>query len=295
MTEALKCSVCDSTDFKKLYDIDNIYSIIKCAACGLWLNHPAPSKEEIEKIYAGYHENWGVVGSDEEMHRKMRYMTFDRLLSEVEKFRKPAGKLLDIGCAIGICLEAAEMRGWDVYGIDISEKAIEIARRRFGPKVRVLDFEISQETPSKFYDLVIMTDVLEHLKDVKSAMKRVCDMLTPGGIVVIVTIDTECFYAKLMGKNWVHIRRDHLTYFSKRNLAELLRKTGFEVLSFKNSYKSLNLYYLKDYMRQTREESPRFKKIFLFLESVIAGLPKIITNYNLMIPTGDITVMARKV
>lgn len=294
LIKEIKCDVCESEKFFKLYDMDDKYSIVECGRCGLWLSYPILTDEEIAHMYSKYHENWGIVGKDEEMHRRMRRATFQRLFKSFSRFTAPQGRLLDVGCATGICMEVGEECGWDVYGIDISEEAAKVARAKFGPKVEALDFVKTKQAAANYYDVIIMTDVLEHLNSVKSVMEKINYMLKPGGIIVIVTVDTGSFLAKFMRKKWLFIHRQHLVYFSKKNLSLFLKKTGFNVLRFKAAFKSVNLYYIGEYMRQKSNDLPKLDRISRLMKGFIDRLPRKIKYYNFVIPTGDIVVIARK-
>lgn len=295
MTFKIKCDICGNEVFILVYDMDGRYSIVRCAVCGLWLSYPKLTDEELGEMYAKYHENWGVVGMDEDMHRKMRHETFRRLFHMLSRFAAPQGRLLDVGCATGICMEVAEEYGWDAYGVEISEEAASVARIRFGKKVKTLDFMNEKQDPAGHYDAVMLTDVLEHLNGVKAAMEKIHHMLKSGGIVTVVTVDTSSLLARLMRKRWPFIHRLHLAYFSKNNLNILLKKTGFEVLRFACGFKSVNLYYIRDYMRQKREESGRVDRLGRLIEHFIDCLPRKVKHYNFVVPTGDIVAIARKV
>ncbi|MFH1190116.1 MAG: class I SAM-dependent methyltransferase [Candidatus Omnitrophota bacterium] len=292
--DKIRCDVCDSEEFFTRYDMDGKYSIIECGRCGLWFSYPILTGEEIGHMYAKYHEDWGVVGKDEEVHRRMRRVTFQRLFKSLSRFTAPQGRLLDVGCATGICMEVGEEFGWDVYGVDISDEAAEVARARFGSRVEALDLMDTKQTVADYYDVIIMTDVLEHLNNVGPAMEKINRMLKPGGIVAIVTVNTGSFFAKIMRKKWLFIHRQHLVYFSKKNLKSFLKKTGFDVLRCGAAFKSVNLYYIGEYLRQKSKDLPQLDGISRIMKGIIGRLPRRIKHCNFMIPTGDIVVIARK-
>lgn len=292
--DGIKCDVCGSGRFVTLYDMDGEYSIVRCGECGLWYSHPILTNEEIGHMYEKYHEDWGMVGRDEEMHKRMRRATFRRLFRTFAGFTAPQGRLLDVGCATGICMEVGEECGWDVYGVDISEKAAEVARARFGTKVETLDFVSMKQTVKDYYDVIIMTDVLEHLNDVRLVMEKINRMLKPGGIIVIATVNTGGLLAKLMRKNWFFIHRQHLVYFSKKNLKLFLKKMGFDVLRAGAAFKSVNLYYIGEYLRQKSKDLPKLEVLSRLIKGCINSLPQKIKYCNFVIPTGDVLMIARK-
>lgn len=290
----VRCGICGSERFGKLYDAAAGFSIVSCGSCGLWLQYPVPTRAQVNDMYRSYHEKWGVVGREEELHRSMRSVGFDRLLARVERFA-PSGsrRLLDVGCATGICMEVAVRRGWDVRGIDISEKAAGQARERFGAKVEIGDLE-ELPLPEGHYDAVIMADVLEHLVDFKGVMEKVYASLRPGGIAAIVTVDARGALARLMGRDWIQIRREHLAYFSRKNLSRFLARTGFQVMRLEPSYRALNLYYVQDYLRQTKADFPHRAALYGALEAMVGILPLAVRQRNFLMRTGEVLAIARK-
>lgn len=85
-------------------------------------------------------------------------------------------KLLDVGCGIGYLIKRAEMKGIKSYGVDISSKRVEIAKKKSpNSDVRVAD---AGNLPFKdnFFDYIICVGSLEHFPDMDSVlmeMKRV--------------------------------------------------------------------------------------------------------------------------
>ncbi|MFA4888562.1 MAG: class I SAM-dependent methyltransferase, partial [Candidatus Omnitrophota bacterium] len=65
---------------------------------------------------------WGPDGRLSNVTRRNKIYTFQMRLDDIEKYSS-GKKILDIGCAMGLFLEAAQMRGWDPYGIEVSEYA----------------------------------------------------------------------------------------------------------------------------------------------------------------------------
>ena len=98
-------------------------------------------------------------------------------------------KVLDIGCGPGIYAKILKKRGADVYGIDISEKEIEIARRH----VKGVDFKVGSvyNLPYKphSFDFVVAALVVEHFRDLAKAFRAIRRMLRRTGIFVFSIIN----------------------------------------------------------------------------------------------------------
>ena len=75
-------------------------------------------------------------------------------------------------------------------------------------------------------------------------MARVASLLTPGGLVVIVTPDISSLAARIVGRRWWHYRVTHLHFFNHRSLDRLLKKHGLEIVKSKRYAWHFTSYYL---------------------------------------------------
>lgn len=103
----------------------------------------------------------------------------------------PGGRVLDIGCGGGFLLEELARRGYSGVGIDLSPESVEIARTRLrdiGASDR-LDAMVGSayEPPEGPFDLVTLTDVLEHLEDPRACLAALRRQMAPGGLLVVST------------------------------------------------------------------------------------------------------------
>ena len=104
-----------------------------CARCGLQWMHPQPDDAVLAAIYGkDYFNAWGLAAGEEPAYlRKMKKATFRRQLRLLAS-HLPQGRVLDVGCATGLFMEAAQEQGYAVNGLDISAFAVQIARAKFG-------------------------------------------------------------------------------------------------------------------------------------------------------------------
>ena len=113
------------------------------------------------------------------------------VLETIERHAKPGGRVLDIGCGTGFLLERLAERGFSGVGVDLSPESVEIAQARLvelgvAERLRV-ETGSAYEPPDGPFDLVTITDVLEHLEDPRACLAAARDRLAPGGIVVVST------------------------------------------------------------------------------------------------------------
>ena len=103
----------------------------------------------------------------------------------------PSPRVLDIGCGTGFLLERLAERGFSGIGIDLSPESVEHARRRLaeiGAADRLTAVVGSAyEPPAGPFDLIALTDVLEHLEDPRACLAALRAQLAPEGLLVIST------------------------------------------------------------------------------------------------------------
>jgi SAM-dependent methyltransferase len=144
------------------------------------------------------------------------------------------GRLLDIGCGTGDFLVHAQQAGWEVAGVELSERAAAHARGR-GLDVRTGALADQEFHPDSF-DVATVWDVLEHLPQPRLELMAVRCLLKPGGMLVVrvpnVRAQIMRMYAtKVLGKpGGAHLQADlHLNHFTPRTLTLLLERSGFAV------------------------------------------------------------------
>ena len=155
---------------------------------------------------------------------------------------KREGRLLEIGCANGLFLDALRREGnWQVQGVDTSEVAVRYARERLGLDVFLGPVEDARFADRSF-DAVVMWDVLEHVHRPKETLLEIHRMLKADGVLVARLPLLDSWDHALFGRYWAgwDIPR-HLTIFSMQTLRLMLECTGFRLkrtASISGSYPS---------------------------------------------------------
>ena len=150
--------------------------------------------------------------------------------------------ICDLGCGNGHISGRLAALGYDVTGIDASASGIKVARQSY-PGVEfieaLIDREFSQKTGQTNFDLVISSDVIEHLYRPSDLLEATRSLLKPGGQILIGT-PYHGYFKNLAiaatGKMDAHFSAlhdgGHIKFFSVRTLSQLLRSHGFDDLSF---------------------------------------------------------------
>jgi 2-polyprenyl-3-methyl-5-hydroxy-6-metoxy-1,4-benzoquinol methylase len=227
------CPLCGADRAAVLF-VKNGYRIVRCAACDVAYVENRPSRHEIAEIYSfssGYHRDLADPGSP----ATARHATAaKRYLDLIEAHRK-GGRILDVGCSVGIFLDAARRSGWEVYGVEFSKDTAALAR---ASGLNVLTGTLADTSfPNEFFDVVTLWDVLEHLSDPLETLKAINPLLTNNGILGLSTPNVDGLFPRLslalagLAGVWPHPEPPyHLFQFSKETLAQVLSGSGFEAV-----------------------------------------------------------------
>jgi len=134
--------------------------------------------------------------------RKLRERAFLGVIDELIPRRVPAGRALDIGCGAGFLMRDLARVGWAVEGFEWDAAAAEVASRTSRHAVSVGDFRTTA-LPRSAFDLVVLNHVFEHLDDPVLALRRIAQILAPGGHAVLIYPNPESVGARLFGVSWV--------------------------------------------------------------------------------------------
>lgn len=224
------CAVCGSSSksHKTMFWKYNT-PVMRCDGCGLYYANPRWKSEHLFGRYTPeFWTQYADTVKDTAVDVEANYARWLPFLAAMDASRK-SNRILDVGCATGEFLLAAQARGWEVYGVETSPIAAEQARRLTGGKVHAGTLDTA-EFPDGYFDVVTLWDVIEHLQDPRAYLERVGRLLRSGGILSITTPNIRSIAFRLLGPSWIPIGpNDHLYYFAPRTLARLLAECGFSI------------------------------------------------------------------
>ncbi len=241
------CPLCHSDRSRRLYDLDRM-TVIRCDDCGFVYSQADIAPSTIESLYGEeyyrrrsqyYFENAVTDGSAHQ--RDGSTDAFQHGLDLLAQHRPGKGRLLDLGCAIGVFVKLAEQNGWDAQGVDISKFAVKYAREALGVEATAGQLE-TLAFPDNHFDVVTLWDVVEHLVNPIAKMREVRRILKDDGILLLDTPNERALLRKLAramfltsgGTLRYPVRKlyheFHLCYFDATSLGRLLDEAGFEVV-----------------------------------------------------------------
>jgi 2-polyprenyl-3-methyl-5-hydroxy-6-metoxy-1,4-benzoquinol methylase len=228
-------------------EVSNVFSrvfhgrtwhLAACAACGLKFTNPKPTTEDIQSFYSGsYHSVLWTPGAAEKLHGKR----FGDFASFVQEYCPPPARSLDIGCSTGLFPATLKKRGYAAEGIEFSADSAAWGSEHYGLKIHTEPLETGNY-PASAYDLVTMTDVLEHTLNPVDFLKHVKRILKPRGYALITFPDIESpqmrysvFLARLLRKPALCISQipHHTWEFSRTTATACFDRGGFDVVAFR--------------------------------------------------------------
>jgi ubiquinone/menaquinone biosynthesis C-methylase UbiE len=199
-----------------------------------WTGHGFRIGEEIKAVlaYTGGVSGWSDELTDfqEETAGADHFMDVSSRQHALGQIRKrlflPLPIILEIGCSSGFMLHLIRQSLPEAFliGSDIiSGPLLRLATKM--PDIPLLQFDLTRcPLPDQSVDIVLMLNVLEHIREEEAALRHVHRILKPGGAVIIeVPAGSQLYdlYDQFLG----HHRR-----YSKDSLAKLLRKFDFRIL-----------------------------------------------------------------
>jgi SAM-dependent methyltransferase len=228
LAQTIDCPLCGGASHRPLFEKQG-FTFVRCADCRLVFVNPQVREDVVLAEYRTAETNdlWFDVLTSE------RQLTLDReKFTEVLDLLKPykgGGRLLDVGCSIGLFLDLARERGWQGIGIEFAPRALAYARERYG--LEVLDVPLEEAGfEDESFDAVGLLSVLEHTNEPRRMLGDVGRVLRPGGAVYVVVPNVESLACRVLHERArTFDGRNHLVYFSPSTLRDCFDRSGFDV------------------------------------------------------------------
>ncbi len=223
------CPNCPSSSYRLVFKTHHGSRVVQCARCGLQFADTYPAYEKAASEIYGSAYFKGSIEKQEE-----REKVFTELLSEMESILKRKGRLLDIGAGDGTLLRIAAERGWEAEGTEIASVMIRFIREDLRLTVHQGMLEDIQ-LPTRSFDAVIMNHVLEHVRNPRTTLEKVTDLLSPGGFVRIEVPNLASLSSraknmlsrlKLKRNPWKHYSTGHHFWFFTPSTLKITLETA---------------------------------------------------------------------
>jgi len=209
--------------------------VVRCQQCSLESVNPLPSIENLQENYDREMKSdtrkspYFLEYIHERQTRSRSYdKTYKHRMDLIERLYGRKGNLLDVGCGAGFFMRHAQSRGWNAHGIDILPEYIDYARETLKlQQIHCATLEKHSFAP-QYFDAVTLWDLIEHLPHPLDSLKHIHQILKPGGLLTIWTPNTQ--NGVLLKEQWTgYWPRQHLYFFSRSTLENLLEQAGFRI------------------------------------------------------------------
>jgi SAM-dependent methyltransferase len=209
---------------RDLADFDLAQAMRTLYETGAYYASIRPGKTSYEDDY------WGKVVDPDGLERDRtteRDAHLANLGSEIDFIASlPVGRVLDVGCGLGWLLSALD-GGWSRHGVEVST----FAARHAGDHAEMfVGSLLDYRSPPGSFDVIIMHHVIEHMVDPEANIRKIKDLLRPGGWLILGTPDFDSGCARRFGANYRLLHDPtHVSLFSSDSMHRMLRDFGFDI------------------------------------------------------------------
>lgn len=144
--------------------------------------------------------------------------------------------ILDIGCGEGTLMMKFKEMGADVGGIDLSKEGVNLCKQR-GLKARKMDIVEDKIPWSNEFDLVIASEVIEHIFDPFIFLRNINKIIKDRGTIVLTTPNFSYYrwiFKYLLNKTPTQIQNPtHIRFYTLKYLELIVKKQGFDIVDSK--------------------------------------------------------------
>ncbi len=202
----------------------------------LLMTSPKPKTEDLGRYYES--EDY-ISHTDSKktpidfVYQEVKKYALKQKLKLVNSFNSEEKKILDIGAGTGDFLKTCFEDGWNVYGVEPSEKAIEIAKGKIDKGQFFNSVEELKKEEGVFlgFDVITMWHVLEHVPNLDETIFNLKKLLKPGGTLVVAVPNFKSYDATYYKSFWAayDVPR-HLWHFSQTAIRRLFFFQSMEVV-----------------------------------------------------------------
>lgn len=235
MSSNTACKICRQTS--KLYQAnlaDDRYgypgtlSVYRCPNCGFGQLHPLVPQDQQENMYTQYYPRKVISADSVRATAQLHGSWLQGNPNIYEQFARPGLRMLDIGCGDGASLLMMQAKGAVAYGTELDHNVVTPAKK-LGLTIHIGDIDTAPY-PDQSFDVITLSQLLEHVADPIAFLQQVKRKLKPGGKLVITTPRFGGLQQHLSGRRWInwHIPF-HVNFFSRSSLQRLADATGLRI------------------------------------------------------------------
>jgi len=163
-----------------------------------------------------------------------RAAMYVREAAEIHRLCPAGGRVLDVGCGLGLFLDHFPAEQWTRYGVEVADVAIQEARQR---GIQINDVDRAYDYPPGYFDVIVFRGSLQLIPTPFTVVRDCVRLLAPGGLLVLLATpnSNSPYYRRFKTLPFL---TPHLNYLipSDVMMGNALHNLGLEVLSIRHPY-----------------------------------------------------------
>lgn len=231
-TLEVPCPHCNSKRVDQSFDL-NGFCHKTCSECKTLYVSPRLSNACIEELYSDDYYSEMFTRSLLPVFEKRKQLIGRKKFNQTISYwgKQEPGRVLDIGAGIGEVVDVFREEGWNTHAIEMNKVAAEWLRERGHKEVFHGPLD-NYTTPSK-YDIIMGWGVVEHVVNPDVFLKRVYDLLAPGGLFVSEVPHGQSLLVDMTRKTGIDPKRilmgeQHIVLYSTQAYIAMHERNGFK-------------------------------------------------------------------
>jgi 2-polyprenyl-3-methyl-5-hydroxy-6-metoxy-1,4-benzoquinol methylase len=204
------------------------YDVAVCGSCGFVYADGVPAPAVFDRYYREMSKHEPSSDAARPLP-PYRLHNIDLIASHVTScLPDRAARILDVGVGSGDILLALRKSGYrDLTGLDPSPRTADILQQEHG--LRVLNTPISElRSCQERFDVILLSGVLEHLRDLRSTLLLLKSLLSETGHMCIAVPDASRF-TECVESPFQYFSTEHINFFTANSLESLLAGVGMQL------------------------------------------------------------------
>lgn len=216
------CPSCQSDTFTPYRHSPPDVEVVQCKACQLIYRRDRPDTDTLHALYQSYADDTSHMRLPKTFEEvRTTGLRREEFMQEVlKRVGASRGRLVDVGCGWGAFLVNARERGFEVSGVELTQRAIEFGWTYLGLDIKSYLNGYSQ--------VITCIHSLEHLPDLHDSLVAFHTLLLPNGLLAGIVPNISSLCSQHLGPRWAWLDPNyHYTHFTPATLHSTLARHGF--------------------------------------------------------------------
>lgn len=239
------CPVCSNSKVEILYNQQFVlpegnhlpvgFDIVCCEHCGFVYADTTAVQRDYNLYYEALskYEDESITSGSGGCTRIQDIQRFERITACIKKYINKHQAIIDIGCANGGLLRMLKDSAYEnLTGMDLAQRCLDNVNS-YGIRTQkgsIVSEDLSEDKALKEqFDCIILSHIMEHICDLKTAVKNIVQWLKPNGCVYIEVPDASR-YVDFYTAPYHYFDCEHINHFDENSLQNLFGENEFKLI-----------------------------------------------------------------